>query len=293
MAADPIDELVELVAPPASPFRADVDWVRFREQHGVDAPTDFRSFLERYGEGRFEAPFGELRTERVSHPVRSLAEATESWRVAMRDIQDVHPDAAPWPMWPEPGGFLPMLSTDRGETVGWLTRGEPDAWTISWEGGRGAFWVDLDVGFGRFLVQFVRGALTGDLTGHLTDDGRAVTGGRAGCTFIPYAADPFLAGPKRIIEVVLAPLGARTSLASADRSHLRRRLHPEQLVSIEQGDEPGGLRLVLSCWPEDDLTLADRVVAVTAEVGARIKRVTDPDGSTRWPELWAIDPNDR
>src|SRR5262245_55941440 len=102
-----LELLTALVAPPAAPYHGDVDWKQFEHVNGFLPPEDYRVFIGRYGEGLFDrGVIGELRMEQTSHPARKFADGMQWWRDMMRGAQVDYPDqTAPWPMWPDPGGF--------------------------------------------------------------------------------------------------------------------------------------------------------------------------------------------
>lgn len=69
----------------------------------------------------------------VRHPAaprpnpRRLRTGALGW---YRELRDEFPEYHPLPIWPEPGGFLPFASSIDGDSIGWLTDGEPDRWPL-------------------------------------------------------------------------------------------------------------------------------------------------------------------
>lgn len=66
----------------------------------------------------------------------------------------------PYPIHPEPGGILPWATTDNGDTLYWLTDGDPDSWPILIRESRGPGRVVYPFGVAEFLHRWLSGKLT-------------------------------------------------------------------------------------------------------------------------------------
>lgn len=283
-----LDALCALVAPPRSPFRPEVDWARFERDHGVPPPKDYRALVERYGQGAFKTSLS-MRLEQVAHPSRSLAEGTQWWRDFTRGQQKEHPDLIPdlipsWPMWPEPGGFLPFAITDVGDVIGWLTKGHPDAWTVSWHD-RGGFSVDLDVGTVPFLVRWLRG----DLPGPLSSIESAFAPGGDGCTFVPDDRDEAWTGPRVEVRVDFHPGGRLLSswMDPDGMKDLSRRLAPASVTAFgTEGSPPASSNVSFSFATVDEPQARASVLELASHLGTGIRRARSSDGTDIWTDLW-------
>ncbi len=117
--------LTDLVPPPDLPVQAHGDWKRFVSVNGFPPPEDYRMLIREYGAGTFG------RWLRLIEPFDHTASFMDKVYAEYRVLRSRGgPD---WPLWPEPGGFLPWATTATGDHVGWRTTGHPDAWpTVFW-----------------------------------------------------------------------------------------------------------------------------------------------------------------
>ena len=69
------------------------------------------------------------------------------------------PDEFPFPVFPAAGGLFPWATTDNGDTLYWLTVGDPDTWqVVVWES-RGPEHVVYPFGAAEFLQRWLSGTL--------------------------------------------------------------------------------------------------------------------------------------
>lgn len=146
-----IDELVNLVPPPMNPVHSTGDWVAIVSDLGIDLPSDYKQFIERYGEGvlcsyfDFESPFA---FESPRSRLRTLVRYYESWAERGREI--------PYSLYPESPGLLPFCSYGDVDMIAWYTKGEPDSWSIVYhDREEGCFPVEM--GFLQFLLSVLNG----------------------------------------------------------------------------------------------------------------------------------------
>ncbi|MDP9843621.1 hypothetical protein J2853_002832 [Streptosporangium lutulentum] len=152
-----IDDLIRFVPPPVEPVDAHGDWSAVEATLGLGLPTDFKALIERYGLGQFLSfitpltPFG-ARDLLVQHAQRLLDRE--------RSYREQYPDECPYPFYPEPGGLLEWAGTDNGDSLCWLTDGEPDSWKVVVWNPRNVYYDAQDVG----AVEFLHGWLSGRIT---------------------------------------------------------------------------------------------------------------------------------
>ena len=177
--------LTELVAPPDWPTRANGDWKRFASVNGFPPPEDYRMMIREYGAGSFAdwldviEPFNPAWTfiDKVSKECRRLQE--ERLRSSANQPN--------WPLWPDPGGFLPWATTASGDHVGWRTVGNREMWTVQ-------FWAAGGAGscsFGVGTIDFILGLIDGNLGEPAFDQARDNPFRAKGAPFLPAAEDDY------------------------------------------------------------------------------------------------------
>jgi hypothetical protein len=118
-----IDDLTELVRPPAAPVGADCDWASAESALGLRLPDDFKALVSRYGVGEFgEIVLGDTLTAGVS----DFVQLAHRDRDHLRQLREQFPDDFPYPSYPEPGGLLEWAHTGAADRLCWLTQGPPD-----------------------------------------------------------------------------------------------------------------------------------------------------------------------
>jgi len=122
-----VDAIRQLVGPPTSPIDAPdaAGWVAVEARLGVRLPTDYKRFVSAYGSGSFD----DFRLQ-----VLNFA-APEDWESVTSDYQPlldewVEMEMLPpgTPVFPQSGGALTWGTNGFGDTLVWMTEGEPDSW---------------------------------------------------------------------------------------------------------------------------------------------------------------------
>lgn len=149
-----IEALVKAVPPPDAPLTTFAGpWEPIEAELGVALPEDYKDFVRLYGYGDFLQIVGIHVPTSESRHVRLVPEVREICDV-LRNEEDL-----PYPLWPEPGGLLPVGKTDYGDYLCWLTRGRPADWRlVVWDRGFGRF-----EAFDRDLTDFLAGLATGQI----------------------------------------------------------------------------------------------------------------------------------
>ncbi len=124
------DDLVALVPPPAAPIDAAGDWTAVETALGAGLPADFKALVGRYGLGQFAeiillTPFS-VRANGMFDLVKKARTQLDLYRTH----RDDWPDDFPYPLYPEPDGLLEWGTISDGDTLCWLTTGEPDRWQV-------------------------------------------------------------------------------------------------------------------------------------------------------------------
>ena len=278
---DHLADLARLVPPPDSPFRAPADWATFESENGFRPPADYRALLDTYGAGTFDAPLGGLTITQPIHPQRTFLEGNRWARDNLRGLQRRFPTLEPpWPVYPEPGGFLPFASDDTSWTVGWLTHGSADAWTVAIDGGRDGWWTELPYGAAELAARWAEGDL-GDP--HVE---RAAPGG----TFLAAVRDAYWSPATESARVVFGASSDSASLSERPSEWVKERVSPAKLRSFGasgDADTPLHAELTLGYRPEDESLVIAAMQALATELGTRVVAAYALDESPIWEELTA------
>jgi hypothetical protein len=139
-----LDELTRLVPPPDDP-PPPPDWSQ-------ELPPDYKALVERYGPGNI-AGLGILTP---GHPNRfvDLDRQTGEQRATLKE-------GAIAPQY-EPDALIPWGLDESGNTVWWLTTGEPEQWPVVANEARGEEWQRFDGGAVAFLVALLNGSESSD-----------------------------------------------------------------------------------------------------------------------------------
>lgn len=124
-----IEALRTLVVPPPMPtLGSDTAWPDLFAKLGTRLPNDYLEVISTYGGGiwrdtvRFPTPLDEDKYGLGPW----ILEYLDDYRAARKRDSDIFPLT----VWPEAGGFLPFANTVDGDTIGWLTEGDPDEWPM-------------------------------------------------------------------------------------------------------------------------------------------------------------------
>lgn len=122
-----IGELLKIVAPPANPVEArnGEAWERAQKIIGTKLPSDFREIGLHYGSGSF----CEIS---IVNPLSADFERAMTYLLeTLREVKgsSIYRDY-PYEVFPDQPGLLPWGSDQNGNTLHWLTEGEPDDWPV-------------------------------------------------------------------------------------------------------------------------------------------------------------------
>jgi hypothetical protein len=128
-----LSKLLALVPPPKRPKEvgAPARWARAEAKLGVQLPDDYRQFVHAYGSGLF-AGFYVIHTPCAKNPYANLVEYV---RLIGPHIES-H-ERLPFAVHPARPGLLVWGHDENGNYYYWLTKGDPDRWTVVTESVRG------------------------------------------------------------------------------------------------------------------------------------------------------------
>ncbi|MFJ2768168.1 SMI1/KNR4 family protein [Streptomyces sp. NPDC087300] len=126
-----LDAITALIPPPLTPHLGDGTWEQVFERLGTRLPQDFTALSEQYGAGNWSWWIDMPAPLDLDHRLGLAAQAEEMLE-GYRSLREAHPEYHPMPAWPEPGGFLPVVSTIDGDQIGWCAEGpDPDRWRVA------------------------------------------------------------------------------------------------------------------------------------------------------------------
>jgi hypothetical protein len=158
-----LSELVRLAPPPPAPVSPGTaeEWSGLESELGLTLPDDFKQLVQAYGEGVFcdflytfprTEPFGGMSLLLNQGVVAGHAEARQE-----------APEDYPYPLYPEPGGLFIWGGTINGDTLCWLTAGDPSTWPVVVWVQRGAEWAQFGPGTAAFIHTWMTGQLDTDV----------------------------------------------------------------------------------------------------------------------------------
>lgn len=152
---DSFQQLAELLPPPGIPLEvpSEDDWTRVESRLG-SLPSDYRRFLSVYGTGLIDEFVWIFNPSTVNENV-NLEQQSKTILEGLADSARQFPDVFTMPRYPEPCGFLPFGSTDNGDNLFWITKGNPDDWTVAVMGPRSPDHVSHEGGMVDFLCSIL------------------------------------------------------------------------------------------------------------------------------------------
>jgi hypothetical protein len=122
-----LDTLRLLVPPPEVPYLGGGSWQDLFAELDTHLPGEYVALMDLYGAGLWS---NWLQFATPLRPGRTLAAYARERLGWYRELRDEFPEYHPLAVWPEPGGFLPFAGSIDGDSLGWLTVGEPDHWPL-------------------------------------------------------------------------------------------------------------------------------------------------------------------
>jgi hypothetical protein len=155
-----LSDLSQRVPPPPRPVGtgSPPEWQAVEAKLGLELPDDYKQMVGTYGLGRF-ADFLTIFTPFAKNEYVNLLAQPELSLEAYRALRADHPQIAPFPAYPEPGGLLSWAQSDNGDVVYWLTEGNAATWPIVLIESRHGMIERYDVPTTDFLAQVIEGSL--------------------------------------------------------------------------------------------------------------------------------------
>jgi len=102
-------------------------WRAVEESLRLRLPQSYKAIIDEFGASTWA---GFLHILSPFDEALSLHQVGERILEADRESRASFPAHYPLPLYPEPGGLLPWATTDNGDTLYFITKGEPDDWPI-------------------------------------------------------------------------------------------------------------------------------------------------------------------
>jgi hypothetical protein len=133
------DRLLELAPPPNSPVDAGPPdrWAEVESALGTTLPGGYKWLINAYGSGEF-CDLLWLLNPFTPKPHDLLSQIEPMLEVYREGREGWSAERCPFPVFPEPGGLLPLGDDTNGGNLFWVTDGPPDRWSLvlyDWRGG--------------------------------------------------------------------------------------------------------------------------------------------------------------
>jgi len=127
----PFKSLLQLIPPPLSPVENQGNWRDVETRLGTILPADYKWFIETYGTGWICHDFLFVLNAFTKDDSLNLQACGERILQPYRMIEGQPANEYnPNPVYPESGGILPWGFSSHGHETLWLTRGDPDTWSV-------------------------------------------------------------------------------------------------------------------------------------------------------------------
>jgi hypothetical protein len=155
-------ELANVIESPAEHRAASVDWSRVHSRIGVDLPSDYRAFIDRFGVGSI-ADFLWIFGPEAPVPTLDFLESSRELAETYKALRASHAAAYPYAVFPEPGGLLAWGISDNGDELWWETTGAADNWPVVVTQTRGNYHERYDMPLTTFVSAWVGHRITSDI----------------------------------------------------------------------------------------------------------------------------------
>jgi hypothetical protein len=157
--------LIEVMPPPKRPVETGSaeQWTNVEESLGTALSTDYREYNNTFGTGCIGAflwpynPFSSNENLNLLTRGKLILEAMSVIKERFGDTE------VPYPLFPEPGGLLPWGSTDNGDSLFWLTTGNPDEWPVVVNESRGPSFEEFEESMTGFLARLINEEISSEI----------------------------------------------------------------------------------------------------------------------------------
>ncbi|MFJ8911208.1 SMI1/KNR4 family protein [Amycolatopsis sp. NPDC102389] len=268
-----LHDLIRLVPPPAEPVAPGGDWQEAEAELGLTLPSEFKALAARYGAGRFD-DISLLSPGELATAARDLLGMAGPFR-------DDWPEAVPFALWPEPGGVLEWARTGNGDSLCWVTEGEPDGWTtVAWNPRAGADRYSLSAV--SFLFAYLEGRLDSPLLGPPPPEPWFEPHRDRSHVYVRLSdGDSPYEQRLRTLRDALSPTVDRGSYddGEGNRQHHFKAIGRDWLLTYE---ECYGHQIRIAFPPEDGGDARAVILAAADAMGCRVRSATTIEGEPVW-----------
>ena len=125
-----IEELLRVVAPPEHPLETGIaaQWEEVERLLGTRLPRDLYDFATHYGSGIFVCPLGLWILNPFAPWYQDQLQGCSEPLRAYRGLPARY--GTPYGVFPDRPGWLLWGKTSNGDSLCWVTEGEPEAWPL-------------------------------------------------------------------------------------------------------------------------------------------------------------------
>ena len=152
-----MDQLVNLLSPPAQRNFDNAALAVFESDWGMQLPSDFKSLVSVYGSGSIDGFVWLL--DPLSKNANLNFAKSKYFIGAYIFMQQEFSSDYPRPAYPAKGSFFPWAVTDNGETFVWLIGEEPESWRVAIHSSDQGEEEIYDFGCVEFIVKLLKGEL--------------------------------------------------------------------------------------------------------------------------------------
>ena len=146
-----LERLMELVPPPKEPMCAGSpeQWPEVEQKLGTTLPDNYKIFINKYGSGGFYGFLEVISSFRLRNDLVS-----KFWQ-----SRDFYITNGFFPVYPDPGGLLLAGGDENGNSLHWLTKGEPNEWPLVYLEDEHAGYELYEMTLAQFLVEWISGKI--------------------------------------------------------------------------------------------------------------------------------------
>jgi hypothetical protein len=158
MTSSSLNQIAQLVEPPANPAGLDRSWEEVEQDIGCVLPSDYKEFIDHFGSGLVCGLIAvwnfrdrSLFSQSLKVTLCGENSVIESYKKA--DVLT----SVPWTTFPEPGGLLPFCTVIDVHNLNWRTEGPADEWdTVFWFSDGNEFFHLNGDSFSEFLLKVLK-----------------------------------------------------------------------------------------------------------------------------------------
>ena len=135
-------------------------WDEIEHRLGTPLPSDYKWLINTYGSGDFCDLLGVLNPFSSSKAMNLLSQIDPILEIYRENAEFQDQGECPFLVYPGLDGLLPVAQDSNGNDLFWLTRGEPDLWTlVHYDWRAGCVHHQYPMSLVRFVSEWISGLL--------------------------------------------------------------------------------------------------------------------------------------